>query len=196
MEELAFQYATLSESDRGLVLWVITVIGAIVAAFTTRSASELQRAGYFAFSGMLFLLMIFVSVGTMTFAFSGMFFLLMTFISVGTMTLLLVQAIVGGFSWVIAGLEILIILVFGFFFGRVAMARSRDAYGHSGMAVLAFVPLANLWLLFTPSKNKISANRVPTIPLLSGGLGVVSGLVMLIAGQLFRPIMRSKQSEL
>ena len=161
MEELAFQYATLSESNPRGVSWVITVIGAVVAAFTTRSASELQRAGYFALSGLFFLLMAVVSMGAITF---------------------LVQAIVGGFFWVVVGLEILVTLVFGFFLGRIAMARSRDAYGHGRAAALAFIPLANLWLLFTPSKNEISANRVPTIPLLSGGLGVLSGLVMLTAG--------------
>jgi len=61
------------------------------------------------------------------------------------------------------------------------MARSRDAYGHGRMAALAFIPLANLWLLLTPSKNTMSANRTPTIPLLTGGLGVFSGFVVLMA---------------
>lgn len=161
MEELAFQYAALSESNPQGVSWVIVVIGAVIAALTIRSESEIQRADYFALSGQFFLLFAVVVMGTLT---------------------LLVEAIAGGFFWVIVGLEIFVTLVFGFFFGRIAMARSRDAYGHSRAAFLAFIPLGNLWLLFTPSKNEISANRVSMIPLLSGGLGVFSGFVMLAAG--------------
>ncbi len=49
------------------------------------------------------------------------------------------------------------------------------------MALLAFIPIANFWLLMTPSKHAISANRVPTIPILSGGLGVVTGFILLAA---------------
>ena len=70
----------------------------------------------------------------------------------------------------------------GYFLCRIAMARSRDAYGHGRMAFLAFIPYANFWLLLTPSKKAISANRAPTIPLLSGGLGVLTGFVLLAAG--------------
>ena len=40
----------------------------------------------------------------------------------------------------------------------------------------------NLWLLATRSKNEVSANRIPTIPLLTDGRGVVSGIVMIVAG--------------
>lgn len=61
------------------------------------------------------------------------------------------------------------------------MARSRDVHGHGRMAILAFIPIANFWLLFAPSKNEISPNRVPTIPLLTGGLGVLTGLVLFAA---------------
>jgi hypothetical protein len=50
------------------------------------------------------------------------------------------------------------------------------------MAFLAFIPFANFWLLFTPSKNVVSANRAPMIPLLSGTLGVLIGFVLLVAG--------------
>ena len=46
---------------------------------------------------------------------------------------------------------------------------------------LAFIPIANLWLLVARSKNEMSANRVPTIRLLSGGLGVLTGFCLLAA---------------
>ena len=40
----------------------------------------------------------------------------------------------------------------GFPLGLMAAARSRDAFGHPKAAPLAFVPLANLWLLLAPSR--------------------------------------------
>ena len=69
----------------------------------------------------------------------------------------------------------------GYFACLLAMARSRDAYGHARMAFLAFIPIANFWLLVTRSKNEMSANRAPTTPLLSGGLGVLTGFCLLAA---------------
>ena len=160
-EELAYQYADLSEANPRAVSLAIIAVGAVIAAFVTRSKTELRRAPYFALSGLLFLLLSGASMFTSAF---------------------IVQAIVGGIFWVIVALEVLATIVFGFFLGRVAMARSRDAYGHGRAAVLAFIPLANLWLLLTPSKTEVSANRVPTIPLLTGGVGVFVGFVMLAAG--------------
>ncbi len=161
LEDLAYQYYITSESNPRTISWGIVVAGAIVAALVNRSASELRRAPYFALQWLLLLLTAIVSSGSIAF---------------------LVQAIAGGFVWMVVAVEVLATAVSGFFFGHIAMARSRDAYGHSRAAVLAFIPLANLWLMVTPSKNEISANRVPTIPLLSGGLGILSGFVMLAGG--------------
>jgi hypothetical protein len=36
--------------------------------------------------------------------------------------------------------------------------------------------------MVTPTKNDVSANRVPTIPLVTGTLGVLTGIVLLVAG--------------
>ncbi|MGD1879498.1 MAG: hypothetical protein ACFB13_18610 [Kiloniellaceae bacterium] len=66
-------------------------------------------------------------------------------------------------------------VVVGYFYGIVAMARSRDAFGTRRYAALAFIPLANLWLLLKPSKNESAAD--PTIPILTGGFGVATGFV-------------------
>lgn len=77
--------------------------------------------------------------------------------------------------------DVVVGLGLGYAFGIIAMARSRDAYGRARMAVLAFIPIANFWLLLTPSKNDVSSNRAPTIPLLTGALGVLTGFVLLFA---------------
>lgn len=78
--------------------------------------------------------------------------------------------------------DVVIGLGFGYGYGVIAMARSMDAYGHARKAFLAFVPFANFLLLLTPSKNAVSANRAATIPLLTGGVGVLTGFVLFIAG--------------
>lgn len=161
LEDIALQYSELPEDEMRALSYGLVILGGIIGGLTNRSLVEIRRAPYFALSGLVFL-----GVSAVTFA--GMAFI--------------VQALVGGFFWTIVGLEMLAAVVGGFFVARIAAARSRDAYGHGRMAALAFIPIANFWLLLTPSKNEVLANRAPTIPLLTGGIGVLSGFVLLGAG--------------
>jgi len=161
LEDLALQYSELPEDQVRALSYGLVILGGIIGGLTNRSVTEIRRAHYFTLSGLIFL-----CVSAVTFA--GMAFI--------------VQALVSGLFWVVVGLEMLASVVGGFFLSRIAIARSRDAYGHGRMAALAFIPIANFWLLLTPSKNEASANRAPTIPLLTGGLGVVSGFVLLAVG--------------
>lgn len=160
LEDVAIQYVSQSEDDLRLIGYGITVAGAVVAGLLNRSSAELRRAPYFAYSGLLFLI---VAASQ-----------LVWFGSIPAMT--------GGYLWVFMLVDVVVGLAVGYAFGVIAMARSRDAYGHGRMAALAFIPLANFWLLLTPSKNSTSPNSTPTIPLLSGALGVVTGFVLLFAG--------------
>ena len=161
LEDLALQYSEVSEDDMRLIGYGLAILGGIIGGLTYRSTTEIRRAHYFALSGLIFLCVAVVTFGGMAF---------------------IVQALVGGYFWVIVAAEMLATVVGGFFFARIAADRSRDAYGHGRMAALAFIPFANFWLLLTQSKNETSANRAPTIPLLTGGLGVLSGFVLLAAG--------------
>lgn len=160
IEKIAIQYVSMTDENLRLISCGITIAGAIVAASFHKSATELRRAPYFAYSGLIFFII----------AASQLVWL-------GS-----IPAITGGFLWALMSVDIIVGLGAGYAFGTIAMARSRDAYGHARMAVLAFIPLANFWLLLTPSKNEVSANRVPTISLLTGALGVMTGFVLLIAG--------------
>lgn len=144
-----------------LIGYGLVILGGIIGGLACRSTTEIRRAHYFALSGLIFL-----SVAVVTFG--GMAFI--------------VQSLAGGFFWVVVAAEMLASVAGGFFLARIAADRSRDAYGHGRAAALAFIPFANFWLLLTPSKHEISANRAPAIPLLTGGLGVLSGFVMLGAG--------------
>jgi hypothetical protein len=159
LEDLALQYySEVSEDDMRLIGYGLAILGAVIGGLTYRSTTEIRRAHYFALSGLIFLCVAVVMFGGMA---------------------LIVQALVGGYFWVIVAAEMLATVAGGFFFARIAADRSRDAYGHGRMAALAFIPLANFWLLLTPSKTENSANRAPMIPLLTGGLGVLSGFVLL-----------------
>ena len=160
VEEIAVQYVSLTEDSLRLVSYGITIAGAIVAAIFHKSDAELRRAPYFAYSGLLF----FIVAASQLVWFGS------------------IPAMIGGFLWVFMFVDVIVGLGVGYAFGIIAMARSRDAYGHARMAFLAFIPLATFWLLLTPSKNEVSASRVPTIPLLTGAFGVLTGFVLLIAG--------------
>lgn len=161
LEDLALRYSELTEDVLRQISYGLVILGGIIGGLTYRSTIEIRRAHYFALSGLIFLCVAVVTFGGLAF---------------------IVQALVGGYFWVIVAAEMLATVVGGFFFARIAADRSRDAYGHGRMAALAFIPLANFWLLLTPSKTETSANRAPTIPLLTGGLGVLSGFVLLGAG--------------
>lgn len=159
LEDIALQFVNRPEADLRAINYGLTILGAIVAGIVNRSSFELARAPYFAYTTLIFLL---VSAVQMIWLQS-------------------LPAMIGGYLWVLMVVSIAAVIVGGFFAGKIAIARSRDAYGHGRMAFLAFIPLANFWLLLTPSKKAVSANRAPTVPLLTGGVGVLFGFVMLAA---------------
>jgi hypothetical protein len=160
LEELAIQYVGHPEYIGRLISYGISIAGALVAAAFHKSTAELRRAPYFAYSGLLFF-----TAAASNLVWFG-----------------LIQAMTGGFLWVFMLVDVIVGLGTGYAFGVIAMARSRDAYGHARLAFLAFIPIALFWLLVTPSKREVSANRIPTIPLLTGALGVLTGVVLFFAG--------------
>lgn len=158
MEIIAWEYVNLSEVNISAITYGLVILGAIVAGVTSRSKCELGRVPYFAFSTLLLLadaLSKFVWLG-------------------------FVGAVNHGYLWVLMIVNLLASLIVGYFSGLIAMARSRDAFSNGRNAALAFIPLANLVLFLKPSKNAISARRVPPIPIVSGGIGVSVGAVTFI----------------
>ena len=159
LEELAIQYLSMSENTMGLIGYGLAVVGAIIAAIFVRSKVEIAREAYFAYSTLILFL---VS-------------------SVQAVWLLSIPATEGDYLWVLMAVSFAASIASGYFLCRLAKARSRDAYGNASSAFLAFIPILNFWLLFTRSKDEASTNRTPTIPLVSGGLGFVTGFVLLVA---------------
>lgn len=159
LEAIAIQFVSQSEDTLKAAAYGLVVVGAVIAALATRSNAEIARTPYFAYSAIILFA---VSVAQIVWLQS-------------------LSAMMGGYLWLLMLVSIAASLIGGFSLCRIAMARSRDAYGHGRSAFLAFIPIANFWLLLTPTRNAVSANRTPTIPLFSGGLGVLTGFVLLVA---------------
>jgi hypothetical protein len=160
LEEIAIDYISQTEESLKAISYGISIAGAVAAGIFHKSNAELRRAPYFAYTGLLFFIVNGVQL-----------------VWLGS-----VPAMAGGFLWVLMFMDVVAGLGAGYACCIMAMARSRDAYGHAGMAFLAFIPFANFWLLLKSSENEVSANRAPTIPLLKGALGVLTGFALLIAG--------------
>lgn len=84
------------------------------------------------------------------------------------------QAIEAGLAWALILPSWLAWLAFGFGLGRLAAARSRDAFGHARGAILAFIPFGNLWLQFRRSRG----SAPQTMWLTRGFVGVLAGFVL------------------
>jgi len=91
-------------------------------------------------------------------------------------------AIADNYISVIVVADILVWIVSGYALIIITKARSNDAYGHARYAALGFIPFANLWLLFQPSKDDFTV-KLPA--LLTGGTAVVLGLVLFVGGRGF-----------
>ncbi len=154
LEELAQVFITLDEDLVYAVNAGLALSGFVVALIVrSKAKGELERAPYFAFTALLFLL-------NALFAF---------------IWALLPQALEFGLVRVLVSAAILRDGVLGYYFGVLALARSRDAFGTGGRAFLAPIPVANLVLFLKPSRNVGSDNRIAVNPIVSGRLGVAVG---------------------
>ena len=157
-ELLAFDYFIYAENDAYKL--PIVYIFAIVFGFIKKVDYRLQRGTYFLNSSFIIFL---ASIS-------------------GGIAFLTPNAIVDGYLFEIVLLDIIIFAVVAYLCVVISKARSNDAYGHSRYAALAFIPLANLWLLFTPSKDDFAPKMSA---LTSGVTAVVIGLVVSVAGRMF-----------
>ena len=155
-EELAIQFVSMSEGTIQLIHYVMAVVGGCVAAIAVKSKTEITRAPFFAYSCLVIFL----------------------FSCVQVIWLLSINAMAGGFLWVLMAISFAASIASGYFIYRLGMARSYDAFGNARSAFLAFIPILGLVLLFTRSKEEMTTSRIPTIPLVSGGLGILTGFVL------------------
>jgi hypothetical protein len=93
-----------------------------------------------------------------------------------------------GLLWALQALTFLAIGGLGFLFGQISLARSRNAFGRNGFAILALIPLAGLVLLFKPSRHPLAPER-GRIRFISGRTGVAVGIVLSIAAKSGAPLI-------
>ncbi|MBS1164506.1 MAG: hypothetical protein H6R00_531 [Proteobacteria bacterium] len=153
MEEFATAYLIQSPANLWLGVHGLTCIGGLIGSVMGfRATSPLNRIPYFFWSS-LFVLGISLA----------------QYWAVGGP-----EAIVTGHAGPLAVKLMVATVVGGFGLGLLSAARSRDAFGHVKAAPLAFVPLANLWLLLAPSRPE--AEGVASV----GGRPQVVGVGLLL----------------
>lgn len=131
MQDLAIQYVSLSEVQILGVNFLVFILGAIVAAFTMKVETGIRRVIYL------------LIIGGLT-----------AILAVSQLAWTTVTPLPDSNISVIFTFSMIMMIGFGFFYYLAAMARSVDATGTTSKAFLAFIPLANLWLLGTPGKNR------------------------------------------
>ncbi len=131
MEQLAYSYILLPEWGMKALSYGLICLGGVIALLTRAPSFRMLRGPYF------------TGIALCTLAISLTQF---WWLGGGAM----MQA---GTLWLLMLGDIVASLAGGYVFATLAQARSLDAYGDAGKAFLAFIPFANLWLLFTPSKH-------------------------------------------
>ena len=152
IELLAFDYVNFAENNKAYNIPIIYIL-AIAIGLIKKVEFNIQRGAYF-----LNIAFIFFGVSI-----------------AGGIWLLLIEAMINGYTFILVFVDILIwgFATYGFII--IAKARSNDAYGHSRYAWLAFVPFLCFWLLFKPSKNKDAPS---TLSLISGVPAVFIGILI------------------
>ena len=133
MEEFATAYLIQSPADLWLGVYGLTCIGGLIGSVMGfRVTSPLKRAPYFFWSSLFIL-----GISLAQYWATG-----------GP------EAIVAGHAGPLAVKLMAATVLGGVVLGLLSAARSRDAFGHGKAAPLAFVPLANLWLLLAPCRTE------------------------------------------
>ena len=134
LEYIAANLASLPTAVIVAIDFALFVAGGFLANRFVGHKFELAREPYFAFFALLAL------------AASARLFL----------SIHAIDAVLGGYLWAIMALQIVLSVATGFVTGITAIARSRDAFGSGEYAPLAFIPFANLVLLFRRGRSRAS----------------------------------------
>ena len=147
------------QADRQILiasLCLVVIGGLFSALFTVRGGSpKMARAPYF--------------LGNCALILAGAASLALLIPSRGV--------VFGGYVGPMVALWALVQFACGFALWRLALMRSRSAHGHGKAAVLAFIPLLNLWLIVAPEREE--ADIVQRSRTTLGLASVFAGLALL-----------------
>ncbi len=155
LDTIVLSYGGLDPAAFFLIAAGLITLGGVIAALVLPTPAEpLRRSTYFYLSSLaLFLLS-----------------------AAQLVWFLYVPALRLGASFLLMLTDFASCLAFGAYSAQIARARSLDAYGHGRHAWMAFVPLANLWLLF---KSPLQPVEAP-----GAGWRILAGLVLALFSRL------------
>lgn len=166
-EELAVNHFFSGAENLQGIAFGLSFVGSIAAFIVyAKSRTHLARAPYFS---LTMLLLVFASA--------------MSF-----MWLYGFEATAAGTLWTLYAAGFLFALISGYFYGMMAIARSRDAFGTGRYAILSYIPLLNLVLLLKPSKQENSSAQIPVPRVFRGALGVTMGFLFVVLSGVFTAI--------
>jgi hypothetical protein len=138
LEDIAFTYGQQAEWTVTLIAFAVITLGAVLSTmFLPTPDGVLSRSYFYLRLGVASVLVTFNQVWWLFYA----------------------PALIAGVSWVFMATDMLGYLAYGAYVIRIAVARSRDAYGDAAKAWFILIPIANLFLLFKPSLQPDSQNR-------------------------------------
>ena len=157
LELLGFYYITLA--DHTGYNFLLIIIGGIAGVFLKKTDLRMARGTYYLNTALL---MFAASISQ-------------------TLWLQTIDGMINGYLFVVALVDITVWISIGFGFAFIAKSRSNDAYGTSKSAYLAFIPLANLALVFAPSKDQLGFKSSGAT---SGVSAVVLGFIVMGAANM------------
>lgn len=133
-EEFAIDFILRAEWQIWVTAFLLAVIGGAISALLFISNARMARTPYFLGNSIILLVAALSKVllvpthGAFEKGYLGAWLVLWGLVQVGC----------------------------GFTLWRLALARSRHAFGHCRLAALAFIPFANLWLMVAPAEEEPS----------------------------------------
>lgn len=166
LENYAIQYVNLPEAGMLFISWGLMVAGGLMTLLLPKRRFKLDRAPYFCLTTLIALGLV-----------AGQAVWLQS-----------MQAIAGGYLWVLMLANFAIVVAAGVLTALIAAARSRSVYGESKKAYMAFIPIANLELHFKASEDvvwekrqrKETGNKTDPKKDVLGGVSVTAGLICLV----------------
>jgi hypothetical protein len=179
MEDWAIAFYSLRTEQQAALNMIFFIVGGILFSSTMKGSWEIERSPFFVYSAIIISLSYLPGVITwLTYA----------------------QALRSEATWLIVLQTAVIMVLCGYSLALVASARSRNAVGSNWMAVLAFIPVANLWLLFAPPRSDDSPALLRPPRLMRGEVGVILAIALIIAsavaGRLLVNLVRIDAEEL
>jgi hypothetical protein len=138
--------------------YIFVLIGAVIGGFWAKVDYKMKRSTYFLNTSFAVCL---VSLAQIVW-------------------LLFVKAVATGLLPLLVAVDVILWIAFGYAIMLLGKARAIDAFGTTKSAFLAFIPIANLWLLFSPTKEQTVETGSG---LHVGGTAILFGFVLLALGR-------------